>query len=55
MPFFKLCDVSRTTRKAVVANSLEEIIAIGKTFKMMLLTLVYVGYPSVIANCPSKC
>ncbi|CAH3195265.1 unnamed protein product [Porites evermanni] len=30
MPLFKVCDVSRRKRKAVVANSLEELIAKGK-------------------------
>lgn len=37
MPLFKVCDVSRTKRKAVVANSLEELIAKGTWFNMTML------------------
>lgn len=37
MPLFKVCDVSRRKRKAVVANSLEELIAKGTWFNMTML------------------
>ena len=62
MPFYKLCDTSRTKRKAVVANSLEELITIGRLkhdpcFKMMLLNKLVYGNPrcpGVIAKYPNK-
>ena len=62
MPFFKLCDVSRTKRKAVVANSLEELIAIGRLkhylcFKIMLCVKLVYGNPRgprVIAKYPPR-